>query len=105
MSKTKIKDTNITINGIEQRAVNLLNELRLTKRKAMFDKEIKANLYEYVYGSGENPFSELNDSYEVKIIALREKVQNTAEIEKKNYLGKKKRGINFVKKLSAVQMK
>ena len=93
------KDTNISINSIEVRAVALLDELKLSKKQALYNQETKDALYEYVYGSGENPFDQLNQAYESKMEDLRERVEETAEIEKKNYLGKQKRGVKFVEKL------
>ena len=98
MGKKKTKDVNISIGTIEKSAVTYLQIAKQERRKVIKEHGIDS-LKEYLFGSGENPFESITDAYNEKMNLLREKISEVSKTEKNNYLGKKKKGVNFIKKL------
>jgi hypothetical protein len=97
----KTKDINISINSIEKSAVSLLRAMQ--EKKKLIEKsnpEVIQEVKDYIFGKSEdNPYSDITSEYNNNLEKLREKVQNTAKIEKTNYLGKNKKGVNYIKKI------
>jgi hypothetical protein len=108
MAKKITKDVNISINSIEKSAVVLLQSQREKKRvllKSMGEEGIQ-KVQDYIFGvSEENPFEEITEEYNQKLEALQRKIENTARVEKNNYLGKKKKGVNYIKKIKIEEPK
>jgi methionine synthase I (cobalamin-dependent) len=95
----KIKDVNISINSIGVSAVSLAQKRLKEQQKIIQDIGI-GPIYDYIFGkSEENPLEEVTKRYNDSIEILHNKIVNIVNIEKANYLGKKKKGVNFIKKL------
>jgi predicted RND superfamily exporter protein len=91
---------NTSINAIEVQAVVLRDKLQEQKRDIIrSNPDMIDILKEYIFGDGENPFKEFNASYEEKIEELHNKIEGVAHREKQNYIGKSRKGVNFIKKL------
>jgi hypothetical protein len=94
-----MKDINISITSIENSVLEMVDEKNEAKRSLLESDEVKHQLMNYLFGDGENPFEEINKVFENKYLNLQNKITETSAIEKVNYLGQTKRGVNFVKKL------
>ena len=98
--KSKIKDVNLNISGIETKVVKLYDEMINEKRIKFQESGIKDKLIDYVFGkTEENPFESITETYYKNLKALEEQLDRIAGIEKQNYLGKSKKSVNFVKSL------
>ena len=99
MKKTK-RDVNVNITTIEKSMVSLITNVRIEKIKRLQDAETLTQVKDYIFGrTDENPLEDINESYIKNVELIRNKISKTAQIEKQNYMGKSKRGVNFVKKL------
>ena len=95
----KTKDVNISINSIEVSAVSLVQKRLKEQQKIIQHVGISA-ISDYIFGkSDDNPLQEITDNYNIRLQELRERVLKVVKVEKTNYLGKKKRGVNFIKKI------
>jgi hypothetical protein len=95
-NKNKI---NHNLNTLETKAVGYFQELRRQKQNLMTNKETVEKVKDYIFGEGENPFEEINKEYNKKVDNLRERYQGVAQRERQNYMGKKKKGVNFVRSI------
>ena len=98
-TQTQKNKVNHNMNNFESKAVGYFQELRRQKQNRMTNKETVEQLKDYIFGSGENPFEDINKDYENKMSKLREKFDGVAQREKQNYMGKKRKGVNFVKSI------
>jgi hypothetical protein len=99
MKKTK-RDVNVNITTIEKSMVSLITNVRIEKMKRLQDAETLTQVKDYIFGrTDENPLEDINEAYIKNVELIRNKISKTAQIEKQNYMGKSKRGVNFVKKL------
>ncbi len=103
MSTTKQKKNkvNVSINGIEVKALEYLQKMRIEKENILYNNnKVKEALKDYIFGSGENPFSQITEKYNQRMEDLRERASKVAKAEKKEYLGKSKKGVKSVKKIA-----
>ena len=100
------KDFNAALATLEKAAVRLHDEKMEEKEPYLADKDTVEALRKYIFGeTDENPIGHIEEMYEQKMEEQRVKASQSAEKEKKNYLGKQKKGVAFVKKLTTEQMK
>jgi len=93
------KDINNDFVRIESKAIKLFDEIKAKKQNLLQDEEIKSQLYDYIFGDGENPFEEITEEYRKNIQGLEKQIAKIADSERQNYVGKSKKSVRFIKTL------
>ena len=100
----KEKNFLVSLNNIETRGVDILQEQKMLKAALMVDEDIKQKVMDYIFGkSDENPLQNITEKYEMNREILDNRIEQLAKYEKRALKGKKKRDVNFVKKLENIK--
>lgn len=92
---------NFGVEKVEQRKLRICDEKNDAKQAILKrnHEETIQKLYDYIFGDGENPFQEITDKYQKDYEDLEKRIEKFAEKEKQSYVGRRKKGVNEIKKM------